>query len=108
MSVSEPATESPPPKLISKQLTSEEPQAQSEEIAAAIHEYVTVYRDPARLLVMHPDDYERVAPRLEQVRDDSVADAAITYRLHDGLDRGAILLSDMDDAAWTSPTQPAS
>lgn len=106
--MSEPATESSQPKLISAQLTSQDVQGQREEIAAAIHDYVTVYRDPARFLVMHPADYERLAPRVEQDRDNSMADASITYRIYDGLDRGAILLSDTDDPTWTSPASPPS
>lgn len=104
----EPATESSQPKLISTPLTSQDLQGQRDEIAAAIHDYVTVYRDPARFLVMHPADYERLAPKVEQDRDNSTADASITYRIYDGLDRGAILLSDTDDPAWRSPASPPS
>lgn len=96
------------PRLITKNLTSEDVQAQSDEIAAAVHEYVTVYRDPARFLVMHPADYERVSPYFQNDRGNPEGDDPITYRVHPGLDRGAVLLSDSDDPEWTSPGGPAS
>ena len=91
------------PRLISKQLTTEDAQAQSDEIAAAVHEYVTVYRDPARFLVMHPADFARLAPYFQNERGNPEGEDRLEYRVYAGLDRGAILLSDAEDTEWSLP-----
>ena len=91
------------PRLISKQLTTEDAQAQSDEIAAAVHEFVTVFRDPARFLVTHPADFERLSPYFQNERGDPAGEDRLEYRVYAGLDRGAILLSDTDNPEWSSP-----
>ena len=93
-----------PPKVISKTLTNEDVRAQSDEIAAAVHEYVTVYRDPARFLVLHPADFERLAPHFQNERGNPEGEDRLAYRVFSGLDRGAILLTDAEDPAWSTPS----
>jgi hypothetical protein len=103
-----PQSSSDQPRLISKQLTSDDVQAQSDEIAAAVHEFVTVYRDPARILVMHPADFERLWPHFQNERGDPEGEDRLEYRVYPELDRGAILLADADNPDWSEPgAQPS-
>ncbi len=92
------------PRLLSKTLTSDDVQAQSDEIAAAVHEYVTVYRDPARFLALHPADFERLAPYFQNERGNPEGQDRLEYRTFSGLDRGAILLSDTEEPEWGTPS----
>jgi hypothetical protein len=89
------------PKLLYKNLTSGDARARGEEIDAAVHEYVTHFRNRPQFLVMHPDDYEECLPHFAESdwHDDQVAD-----RLHAGLDRGTIVLADADNEEWEAPT----
>jgi hypothetical protein len=91
------------PRLLTVEFTSQDPEERSEEIATAVHEYVTVYRDPPRFLVMHPTDYESVAPHFHHERSLTAEDDPILHRIQRSLDRGAILLSNMDDPEWERP-----
>jgi hypothetical protein len=95
-----PETAPTEPKLLYKNLTSQDPRERAEEIDAAVHEYVTHFRNRPRFLVMHPDDYDAVLPyfRHNESQKDEVAD-----RLHADLDRGTIILSDTDQDEWTTP-----
>jgi hypothetical protein len=88
------------PKLLYKNLTSDDPRARGEEIDAAVHEFVTQFRNRPRFLVMHPADYEVVLPYIATAtwHDDQVSD-----RLHAGLDRGTIVLTDTDNDKWETP-----
>ncbi|MDQ3695461.1 MAG: hypothetical protein M3464_17830 [Chloroflexota bacterium] len=98
-----PAAAGSEPKLLTVTLTSEDPTRRSEEIAAAVHEYVTVYRDPPRFLVMHPADYAAVSPHFRHERSLTEAADTIAHRVQPSLDRGAMLLADTDDAEWQTP-----
>jgi hypothetical protein len=88
------------PKLLYKQLTSDDPRQRGETIDAAVHEYVTHFRNRPRFLVMHPADYDECLPFFapSEWHDDQVAD-----RLHAGLDRGTIILADADNDEWEVP-----
>ncbi|MBA2519787.1 MAG: hypothetical protein H0V24_08975 [Chloroflexia bacterium] len=98
-----PAAAGAEPKLLTVTLTSEDPRRRSEEIAAAVHEYVTVYRDPPRFLVMHPADYAAVSPHVGHERSLTEGADPIAHRVQPSLDRGAILLADTDDSEWETP-----
>ncbi len=95
----------PEPRLLTVVFTSEDPRERSEEIATAVHEYITVYRDPPRFLVMHPADYERVAPHFHHERSLIEEDDPISHRIQRDLDRGAFLLADTDDPDWERPRE---
>jgi hypothetical protein len=88
------------PKLLYKQLKSDAPEPRGEEIDAAVHEYVTHFRNRPRFLVLNPADYEELLPF---IADSEWHDDQVTDRLHAGLDRGTIILSDADNDEWQQP-----
>ena len=88
------------PKLLYKNLTSDDPRTRGEEIDAAVHEYVTHFRNRPQFLVMHPADYDECLPHIAE---SDWHDDQISGRLHPVLDRGTIVLADTDNEEWQKP-----
>jgi hypothetical protein len=77
------------------------------QIAAAVHEYVRVYRHPPRYLVLHPIDATTVLPHVlrERTRNPLPEERTtpLTDRICAQMARGTLLLSDTEDPAWEAP-----
>ena len=95
-----PETAPQEPKLLYKNLTSGDPRSRGAEIDAAVHEFVTFYRNRPQFLVMHPADYDEILPHI--ARSDWHVDQ-VTDRVHAGLDRGTVILADADNDEWQTP-----
>jgi hypothetical protein len=106
--VSQP-TSDPAPLLLTQHLQGATPEEHVAAITAAMHTFVQVHRRQPRYLVLHPDDFARLAPVLQQQRaQDSLPEAQrtpITDRVLASLSRGSVLLADTDDPAWDTPTE---
>lgn len=97
------------PLLLTQQLLGTTPAEQVDEIAAATHTFVQVHRCQPRYLVLHPDDFTRLAPALHRQRaGDPLPEeqrVPLEERVLATLARGAILLADTEDPAWDSPVE---
>ena len=101
------SSSSPAPLLLTQELHGATSAEQVNEITAATHTFVQVHRCQPRYLVLHPDDFTRLAPALEQQRAHDplprLQRAPLADRVLATLTPGAFLLSDTEDAFWDTP-----
>lgn len=100
-------TSDPAPLLLTQHLQGATPEEQTAAITAAMHTFVQVHRRQPRYLVLHPDDFARLSPVLQQQRSQDPLPEAQRTPLADrvlaSLARGSILLADTEDPSWETP-----